>query len=229
MGALPGLALSLVLGAARAETPAARYAEPTTRYDHGVLGDAVEWGALRFDGPDGPVLLRLPQTRVFEDIAPRVVPLPEGGWAALVVESDQSEGARLALYTPRGLLAATAFIGQAHRWLAPLGGADLDGDGALELAYVDRPHLAKTLRVVRYRPGDPQLRDVAARPGLTNHRIGWDHIAGGLRDCGSGPEMVLADGDFSRLVAARLRAGRLVLRDLGDWSAARSEAALRCQ
>ncbi|MCA0939500.1 VCBS repeat-containing protein [Salipiger pacificus] len=221
--------MSLSLGAARAETPpAASYAEPTTRYDHGVLGDAVEWGALRLEGPDGPVFLRLPQTRVFEDIAPRVLPLPEGGWAALVVESDLSKGARLALYTHDGLLAATDFIGQAHRWVAPLGGADLDGDGALELAYVDRPHLSKTLRVVRYRRGDPQLREVAAQPGLTNHRIGWDHIAGGLRDCGGGPEILLADGDFSRLIAARLVAGRLDLRDLGPWSQARSKAALRC-
>ncbi len=194
-----------------------------------MLGDAVEWGALRLDGPQGPVLLRLPDTRVFEDIAPRVVPLPEGGWAALVVESDLSKGARLALYTHAGLLAATGFIGQRYRWLAPLGGADLDDDGALELAYVDRPHLAKTLRVVRYRPGDPQLREVAARPGLTNHRIGWDFISGGLRDCGAGPEMVLADGSFSRLVSARLRGAEIALQDLGPWSQAGSEAALRCR
>ncbi|WP_245696207.1 VCBS repeat-containing protein [Alloyangia pacifica] len=181
------------------------------------------------DGPGGPVLLRLPKTRVFEDIAPRVLPLPEGGWAALVVESDLAKGARLALYSRAGLLAATDFIGQPHRWLAPLGGADLDGDGALELAYVDRPHLAKTLRVVRYHPGDPHLREVAAQPGLTNHRIGWDFIAGGLRDCGDGPEIVLADGSFSRLVSARLSGATLVLRDLGRWSRSRSEAALRCR
>lgn len=224
------MALSSFLGPARAEPPpAARYAEPTTRYDHGVLGDAVEWGALRMDGPGGPVLLRLPPTRVFEDIAPRVLPLPGGGWAALVVESDLAKGARLALYTHAGLLAATDFIGQPHRWLAPLGGADLDGDGALELAYVDRPHLAKTLRVVRYHPGDPQLREIAAQPGLTNHRIGWDFISGGLRDCGDGPEMVLADGSFSRLVSARLSGATLALRDLGPWSRAGSEAALRCR
>nr|WP_240989512.1 VCBS repeat-containing protein [Salipiger mangrovisoli] len=218
------------LGPARAEPfPAASYAEPTTRYDHGVLGDTVEWGALRLDGPDGPVILRLPDTRVFEDIAPRVVPLPGGGWAALVVESDLARGARLALYTREGVLAATDFIGQPHRWLAPLGGADLDGDGTLELAYVDRPHLAKTLRVVRYRPGDPHLQEIAAQPGVTNHRIGWGFIAGGIRDCGAGAEMVLADGGFARLVAARLTGTGIALRDLGPWSQARSEAALRCR
>ncbi|WP_353471588.1 VCBS repeat-containing protein [Salipiger sp. H15] len=194
-----------------------------------MLGDAVEWGALRIEGPGGGALIRLPETRVFEDIAPRLLALPGGGFAALVVESDLAQGARLALYTQKGLLAATPFIGQPNRWLAPLGGADLDGDGALELAYVDRPHLAKTLRVVRYRQGDPLLREVAAQPGLTNHRIGWDFIAGGLRDCGAGPEMVLADGDFSRLVAARLDGTRLALRDLGPWSQPRSEAALRCR
>ncbi|ANT60900.1 hypothetical protein AYJ57_11305 [Salipiger sp. CCB-MM3] len=225
-----GLALSLPLGAAHAaERLTAAYAEPTTRYDHGVLGDAVEWGALRLDGPQGTALIRLPQHRVFEDIAPRVIALPEGGWAALVVESDLAKGARLALYTPKGLHAATPFIGQSHRWLAPLGGGDLDGDGALELAYVDRPHLVKTLRVVRYLPGDPVLREVAAQPGLSNHRIGWSFIAGGLRDCGAGPEMVLADGGFDRLVAARLQGGAIALHDLGAWSLDASELSLRCR
>jgi hypothetical protein len=46
-------------------------------------------------------------------------------------------------------LASTPWIGQRFRWLAPVAAADLDGDGAMELAYVDRPHLARTLRVWR--------------------------------------------------------------------------------
>jgi hypothetical protein len=47
------------------------------------------------------------------------------------------------------LLAATPHIGSANRWLAPIGAADLDGDGRVEIAYVDRPHLARTLRIWR--------------------------------------------------------------------------------
>ena len=37
--------------------------------------------------------------------------------------------------------------------LAPLGAADLDGDGKIELAYIDRPHLAKILRIWRFDDG----------------------------------------------------------------------------
>jgi len=44
---------------------------------------------------------------------------------------------------------------------------------------------------------------VAQLPNLTNHRIGEVDIAGGVRDCGDGPEMVLASGDWQHLVAVR--------------------------
>lgn len=192
----------------------------------------MEWGALRLTLQDGDatrdVLLRLDQTRVFEDTAPRVIDLGTGA-AAMVVESDLSRGARLALYTAEGLLAATPFIGQRHRWLAPVGAADLDGDGLVELAYVDRPHLAKTLRIWRYLPATSELREIAEAPGLTNHRIGWQEIVGGLRDCGAGPEIILADADWTRVISARLEGGTIVRRNLGRYDGAAMTAALACR
>ncbi len=217
---------------------AAKYTDPTTRYAHGVLGDAVEWGALRLtvgtcvgcEG-DGPrhIVIRLPETRVFEDIAPRLVDVdgddvPE----VIVVESDHQQGARLAIYDQDGLRAAGPFIGQAFRWLAPVGVADLDGDGAVELAYIDRPHLAKLLRVWRYTDGTLTL--VAEQPGLTNHRIGEDFITGGLRDCGEGLEMITASADWRRVMATRLQPdGMLQPRDLGPATGRASfQAALGC-
>ena len=39
----------IMLTARGQEIVGARFTEPTTRYAHGVLGDAVEWGALRLD------------------------------------------------------------------------------------------------------------------------------------------------------------------------------------
>ncbi len=204
-----------------AQSPAvitkAEYAEPTARYDHGILGDALEWGALilRVDMCKGcdvrdmrRVTLRLPQSRVFEDIAPRLVALSgRDGPVAMVVETDLKRGARLALYDEGGLIAATPFIGRTHRWLAPIGAADLDGDGQVEFAYVDRPHLAKTIRIWRYVEGSKDLLLVAELPGFTNHRIGWDHIPGGIRDCGAGPEMVVADADMQSIYAVSFRGG----------------------
>jgi hypothetical protein len=143
-----------------------------------------------------------------------------------VVESDLSKGARLALYDSKGLRAATPFIGRPHRWLAPIGAGDLDGDGKLEIAYIDRPHLAKTLRIWRL-DGD-SFTEVTARDGFTNHQIGWDHIAGGLRDCGDGPEMIVASADWSRLKALRFD-GTLTARDLGAYSSLSERAALACE
>ncbi len=214
----------------------ATYIEPTTRYAHGVLGDAVEWGALRLRVDHCPgcakrdlrdVTLRLPQHRVFEDVAPRLVDLDgTGATAVLVVESDARQGARLALYTATGLMTSTPFIGRANRWLAPVGWGDLDGDGVLEFAYVDRPHLAKTLRV--WRLVDGALVELAAARGYSNHRIGWDYIEGGIRNCGQGPEMILASGDWRRVMAVRFD-GALHARELGAYSAARILSALACR
>lgn len=237
-GAWLGLLLwPATYGASAQSAPAvlkAAYAEPTTRYDHGVLGDAEEWGALRLrlgdcDGCAGAreVVIRLPESRVFEDTAPRIVTLPgQGAVAVMVVESDLRQGARLALYTADGLLAATPFIGQPHRWLAPVGAADLDGDGALEIAYVDRPHLARTLRV--WRLTAETLRPLDTLEGVTNHRIGWDYIEGGLRDCGSGPEMILASADWRAVMAVRFD-GTLQSRSLGPYSPEAIQRAMSCR
>jgi len=208
------LVAALFAAPAAAEIVSARYADPTTRYDHGVLGDAVEWGALELRLADGTGRrLVLPETRVFEDTGPRLADLDgDGAPEVIAVESDLRLGARLSVYGAGGLIAASPFIGQRHRWLAPVGAADLDGDGAMEIAWVDRPHLARILRVWRFENG--ALREIASAPGLTNHRVGDDVISGGIRDCGDGPEMVLAAPDWSRVVTARLVDRRLVTRPL---------------
>ncbi|RZW01929.1 MAG: VCBS repeat-containing protein [Rhodobacteraceae bacterium] len=213
----PAALLALLAAPAAAEDIAsARYDAPTTRYAHGVLGDAVEWGALVMTGRSGQVFrLTLPESRVFEDTAPRVVDVDgDGDNEVVVVESDLSRGARLSIYDTGGLVAANDFIGRPNRWLAPVGNgaADLDGDGLVEFVYVDRPHLAKTLLVFR-RNGE-RLIQVGALEGYTNHRIGESDIAGGIRDCGQGPEMIVATADWSRVVSVTFRGGQFATRDL---------------
>ena len=208
---------------------AARYDAPTTRYGHGVLGEGGEWGALVLTLSDGRKRrLSLPETRVFEDTAPRLADVDgDGGAEVIVVESSLSRGARLAIYDETGLIAATPPIGRPNRWLAPVGVADLDSDGHVELAHVDRPHLARVLRVWRYRDG--ALHHVADAPGVTNHRIGWDYIPGGVRDCGPGPEMIVASADWARVVAATLREGRITTRTLCPYDGPDSlDAARAC-
>lgn len=227
---LASLFLPLLHGPLLAETiTAARFADPTTRYTHGVLGDAVEWGTLEIELQEsGWQRAVLPQRLVFEDIAPRLWDLDaDGAPEVIVIESDRDLGARLAIWGAEGRIAATPHIGQRNRWLAPVGAADLDGDGVTEIAFVDRPHLARVLRVWRYNKG--RLTEVASLEGFSNHRIGWDYIEGGVRDCGEGPELVLASGDWRSVMAVRLDDKGMNARSLGDYSAASLEAAIECR
>ena len=45
-------------------------------------------------------------------------------------------------------------------------------------------------------------RRAARLPGLTNHRIGDTTITSTARNCGAGPEVVLPNADWTRLMAA---------------------------
>ncbi len=208
----------------------ARFAEPTARYPHAVLGDEIEYGALvlKYLPGHAKYTIRLPEERVFEDIEPRLVDIDQDGKReVMLVESHKAKGARLALYNGGGLIAATPYIGTRFRWLAPLGAADLDRDGHIEVAYIDRPHLAKTLRVWRFKDGT--LTEIATLPGLTNHKIGWDYIPGGIRSCGDTPEMVLASANWSRIMAVSLADGTLHAKDIGAYTGPESlNRALTC-
>ncbi len=205
---------------------------PTDRYPHNVLGSIPGFGELFVEAeicrdcpePRRVAHLTLPEFRVFEDVAPRFWDVTGDGRPEIVlVESDAQLGARLTVWAlrPRGAqaghlirrLAATEFIGTRFRWLAPVGVADFTGDGQLEIAYVETPHLGRTLRLVR-RQSD-RLIEIASHRGVTNHRIGDPFIAGGLRDCGAGPEIILARADWSRAVALQLQGDRFAEADLG--------------
>lgn len=216
-------------GAASESIVSARYVDPTERYAHAVLGDGIEHETLEL-GLGGGVKRRftLPADLVFEDTEPRLIDLDADGVPeVIVVESSQRLGARLAVYGPSGRITATPYIGTRFRWLAPVGAADLDGDGRVEIAYVDRPHLAKTLRIWRY---DAQkLDELASYTGVTNHRIGELDIAGGIRHCGSYPEIILADREWRHLLALSFDGSAVRSAQIGmDTSRVGFAAALAC-
>ncbi|KAF0676133.1 FG-GAP repeat domain-containing protein [Profundibacterium mesophilum] len=209
-------------GTARAEITEAFYDTPTDRYAHGILGDEIEWGTLVMKTHEGRELrLTLPESRVFEDTEPRLADVDgDGKPEVLVVETDLSRGARLSVYGIEGLIGATPFIGTPNRWLAPIGAIDLDGDGVIEIAYVDRPHLAKELMIWRFVDGALEL--AARAPGLTNHRIGSPVIEGGIAQCDTGPVMVLADGDWREVMHVTFAGGVLRSRPAGLYKEAGS-------
>lgn len=198
------LGLALASPVAAQDIVAATLTLPTDRYDHAVLGDALEWGGLDLTLTDGRSLrFTLPETRVFEDITARLADLDgDGAPEVVVVETDIARGGSLAVYDATGKRAATPYIGQTHRWLAPAGIADFDGDGWVEIAYIDRPHLARELVYVRLE-GD-RLTEVARLPGLTNHQIGDAQIWGGTRTCQGANSLILASLDWSRILEVHL-------------------------
>ncbi len=199
------------------DVTSARYEDPTTRYPHGVLGDTIEHGSLVMETSGGQRFrVTLPETRVFEDTAPRLFDVDgDGHREVIVVEADASLGARLSVYDPDGLVTSNEFIGTRNRWLAPagVGAGDIDGDGRVELVFVDRPHLAKTLRIYEFRPG--ALRLEASFQGVTNHRIGERDIAGGIRECAGRPEIVVADANWREVVAVQWDGARFDVARLG--------------
>lgn len=206
----------------------AHYASPTIRYPHGVLGDKIEYGSLElvymkaYMGQRQTTVIDLPQELVFEDTAPRLVDVDgDGNREAIVVQSHRDKGARLAIYGRRGLVAATPFIGQRFRWLAPVGAADLDGDGYVEIAYVDRPHLAKVLRIVRFKDG--KLTEVGSLKGLSNHRIGEREIVGGIVSCKEGQTMFLPDADWQRWMAVTFKDDTLSATEFSSYDSSKRD------
>ncbi len=204
---------------------------PSTAYDHFVLGRETEPTELHVQyTPAGSLcgtVIGAGADHVFEDLAPRLADLDgDGTNEVIVVRSHRRKGAQLAVYGAQGagfgLVAQTGYIGQEHRWLAPAGIADFDGDGRIEIAYVDRPHLLAELVIVRMR-GD-RLVEVSRLPSLTNHRIGDNFISGGVRECGAGVELVLASKDWSRMM--RVRDGRA--EDIGPMPRKGLRAMPRC-
>ena len=102
----------------------------------------------------------------------------------------------------------------------PLGAADFDDDGRIEIAYVDRPHLARELVFVRLEGG--RLREIARAPGFSAHRIGDTTITAAVRiSSDDRAEVLLPDADWARILAVSLSEGRITARDQGKLSAAR--------
>ena len=155
-----------------------------TRYAHGVLGDKIEGAQLVVETQAGIKLVaELPIYRVFEDLEPRLVDVNnDNKEEVLVVVSDQRQGASLVVYGVVNQelvpLASTPFLGQAYRWLNPLGIGDFDGNGNKDIALVATPHIGGLLRLYHFDGKD--LIQFAEYSGVSTHFIGSTELGLGV-------------------------------------------------
>ena len=154
----------------------ARYVMPTKRYDHGVLGDAVEAGGLELRSADGVVkIFALDESMVFEDITPRMADLDGDGIAEIItIVSSLTEGSALAVFKFDGqllkLAGQTPFIGRTHRWLNVISVGDFSGAGKTDIAIVVTPHIGGPLQIWRYE--NSSLKLVHSEGRYSNHAVG---------------------------------------------------------
>ncbi|MCA0045196.1 FG-GAP repeat domain-containing protein [Celeribacter litoreus] len=214
---------------AAAEIVSATYEEPTSVYGHGAIANG-EYARLKVTLDDGRSLSASFKKSVFEDTAPRLHDFDGDGAPEIVtVVSGFNTGAWVQVWTldfeDRLVPArASAPIGQRHRWLSIAGIADFDGDGIDEIAYVDRPHLAKTLLLMPVALGEEGMLVPTARlEGLTNHHLGAPEIEGGVRTCkGDAPVILTADTNWQNILETRWQNGALVTKTLATYEGAAS-------
>ena len=155
--------------------------QPTDRYDHGVLGDGIEAGALRVVTRDNRFAIhRLTDGSVFEGTKPLVGDVDSDGRdEVLVVNSNHQGGSALHIYrlvnsadgrVSLSLMAEGPRIGQKNRWMNPVAIGDFNLDGQPEIAVVETPHLGGTLIIYRMQNG--RLREVTRMGGFSNHALG---------------------------------------------------------
>ncbi len=153
----------------------ARLISPTTRYQHAVLGDAIEASGIIIERHGRPHVYHLNEDAVFEDRRARLWDLNgDGVPKVVVVKSYLDRGAALAVFsiTEKGIeaLAESPAIGTRYRWLNPIGAEDFSGNGDRLIAAVITPHLSGSLRF--YKLSGNALAEVARIDGYTNHILG---------------------------------------------------------
>ena len=195
------------------------YEQPTKRYDHGVLGDAIEGGSLVvLDNAGHKYELVLPEAFVFEDITPRIADLDgDGQNEVITIRTKLTAGAAIVVYHLKGdklvEKASTPPLGVPHRWLSIAGIGDFLGDGHREIAVVKTPHIGGVLEVLSLQ-ANKLVRLYAPQLGYSTHFIGARFVSLAAVGDVSGDgvsKLVLPNQNRDRVIVLDLRKGVDVL------------------
>lgn len=186
---------------------AAIMTDPTDRFRHGVLGDAIEAETVTLIDPVSRAVvatLEAPGETVFEAIAPLWADIDgDGEQDVLVTASDSVTGARLVAFRTDGsILAESEPIGRGNRWLNQLGVAPVGPTGEIEIVEVRTPHIGGIVGWYQYMDG--ALVKQASAPGYSTHGIGSRNLDEGVivdANADGQLDVVVPTQDDSRLVA----------------------------
>ena len=157
---------------------------PTDRYDHGILGDAIDASAINLIETE-------PELRILQTItidAPDVIEGISAIWAdidndgardIIVTLSNNRGGSRIAAFREDGtLLAESDPIGLGHRWRHQIAVASFDGSGSPLLVAIRTPHIGGIIEFFQYKNGKLEITNEIK--GFSSHSIGSRNLDSAL-------------------------------------------------